>query len=344
MKGSPALKKNVLSWALRIGVTVGLFVLLFTRFVNVQQMMAELAGVSLVWLLAALAVQAGAIYASIWRWNFLLIGQGLHVDHGHLVSTYLIGRFFGTFLPSTIGLDAYRTYDVARRANATAQSLAVLAVEKIIGFFALSLMVLVALPNGLHILPPHIIGFVFLAFCAPVMLAFVLLLRPGLLFRLLDLPFPFKARLESKLRQAAEAVAIYRHQKGLLLAAVACGVLVHLFTTFVYYCTARAINAPVALTDILFAGPLMIVATVGLPAIGGEGVRELTLIGLLSRIGVSETSAFVLGHLGFWAGMALSLIGGVIYAIRPASYRPMIRDARQMRAAMMSERPAPEQT
>jgi hypothetical protein len=81
----------------------------------------------------------------------------------------------------------------------------------------------------------------------------------------------------------------------------------------------------VILADILFAGPLMIVATVGLPSIAGEGVRELTLIGLLARVGVPEASAFLLGHLGFWVGITLSLIGGVIYLVRPASYRPDIR-------------------
>jgi hypothetical protein len=47
------------------------------------------------------------------------------------------------------------------------------------------------------------------------------------------------------------------------------------------------------LSNILFAGPLMIFATVGIPAIGGEGVRELSLVGLLRLIGVPESSAAV---------------------------------------------------
>ena len=319
------MKKNILTWSLRVAITVGLFVLLFTRFVNPRQVTAELAGLSPWWLAAALVMQAGAIYASMWRWNFLLRGQGLLVPHGHLVGTYLIGRFFGTFLPSTIGLDTYRTYDVARRTGATTQSLAVLIVEKIIGFFALSALVLATLPGGLRFLPAQVILFIFLVFCVPVTVSFVLLLKPGLVMRLLDLPFPFKKRLEGKLRQAAEAVTIYRSKKGLLLAAILCGLLVHVATMLMYFCTAQAIGAPVTLADILFAGPLMIVATVGLPSIGGEGVRELTLIGLLARVGVPEASAFLLGNLGFWVGITLSLIGGVIYLARPASYRPAIR-------------------
>jgi uncharacterized protein (TIRG00374 family) len=327
-------KKNILSWVLRIVISLGLFALLFTRFVDPKQVVAELAGVSVTWLLVALLVQAGAIYSSIWRWQVLLRGQGLLIPHRHLVSTFLIGRFFGTFLPSTIGLDAYRTFDVARRAKATTEALAVLAVEKLIGFFALSTLVLVTLPAGLGYLPIQVLGFIFLVFCVPVTISFTLLLEPRLVMRLLDLPFPFKKKLEGKLRQAADAVAIYRSQKRLLLLAVLCGISVHLCTTLVYYCTARAINAPVALYDVLFVGPLIITATVGLPSIGGEGVREFTAVGLLARIGVSESSAFVLGHLGFWAGMVISLAGGFIYALRPASYRPIIQSVRREQASL----------
>ena len=276
------MKKQLLNWTLRIGVTVGLFVLLFTRFVDPQQVLAELAGVNPLWLIVAVLVQAAGIYASIWRWNFLLLGQDLRLPHGHLVSTYLIGRFFGTFLPSTIGLDAYRTYDVARRANAATQSLAVLVVEKLIGFFALSLIIALAAPWGVRFLPAQVLGFIFAVFCVPVTLSFILILRPGLLLRLLDLPFPFKRKIEGRLRQAIDAVTVYRNRRPLLLGAVLCGVSVHACTVLVYYATAQAIGAGVSAQEIFFVGPLMIAATVGLPSIGGgkatvDGTRPLAL-------------------------------------------------------------------
>jgi uncharacterized protein (TIRG00374 family) len=325
-------RKKVLTWSLRLAITIGLFVLLFTRFVDPREAISRLAHLSVPWLLAALLVQGCAILASVLRWSMLLRGQGMRVPSGHLLGTFLIGRFFGTFLPGTIGLDAYRAYDIARRAKATTQSLAVLVVEKIIGFFALSLLVLVTLPAGVHFLSTRVLTFIFVAFCIPVTVSFVLLLEPGLFLRLLDLPFPFKNRVEGKLRQAADAVIIYRSQKGLLALAVACGILVHLSTTLMYYCTSRSIGAPVSLYDVLFTGPLMIVAMVGLPSIGGVGIREFTMVGLLARIGVPESSAFTLGHLGFWVGLAWSLVGGVIYLARPASYRPAIRVLRESQA------------
>jgi uncharacterized membrane protein YbhN (UPF0104 family) len=206
-------------------------------------------------------------------------------------------------------------------------------VEKIIGFFALSTLVLITLPAGMGFLPIQALVFIFLAFCVPVSVSFALLLEPRLVTRFLDLPFPFKNRIETRLRQAADALAAYRSHKRLLLLAVLCGMVVHLSTTLMYYCTARSIGAPVSLYDVLFAGPLMIAATVGLPSIGGVGVREFTWVGLLARIGVPQSSAFALGNLGFWVGLAWSLVGGILYLARPGSYRPVIHMARQSQNA-----------
>ncbi|MBU1880051.1 MAG: flippase-like domain-containing protein, partial [Chloroflexi bacterium] len=243
----------------------------------------------------------------------------------HLVGTFLVGRFFGTFLPSTLGLDAYRAYDIARHAHATIDSVTVILVEKIIGFFALSLLIVVTVPAGMSILPIEALVPIFIIFCVPVTVAFVLLIKPGVIVWFLNLNLPGTSKFEGKLKQIARAVSAYERQKRLLAVAVFFGILVHLFTTLVYYFTALSVNAPVQLADILFVGPLMIAATVGLPTIGGEGARELTFVGLLGRIGVPESQAFLLGHLGFWCGLILSLPGGLIYALRPDTYRPDIQ-------------------
>ncbi len=313
-----------LGWVIRIGITVGLLAFLLTR-IDLNQLAQDIQQMNPAWFLVALVFQAAAIFCSILRWNVLLIGQGIRVPMSHLVGTFLVGRFFGTFLPSTLGLDAYRAYDIARHAHAAIDSVTVILVEKIIGFFALSLLIVVTVPAGISILPPAALVPIFVIFCVPVTIAFVLLIRPGVIVWFLNLRLPGTSQFEGKLKQIARAVSVYERRKRLLAVAVFFGLLVHLFTTLVYYFTALAVNAPVQLVDILFAGPLMIAATVGLPTVGGEGARELTFVGLLGRLGVPESQAFLLGHLGFWCGLFLSLPGGLIYALRPDTYRPDIR-------------------
>jgi uncharacterized protein (TIRG00374 family) len=238
------------------------------------------------------------------------------------------------FLPSTLGLDGYRIYDMTRQTSDAVGQVAVILVEKITGFFTLSLLVLLTVPAGVRFLPSQVLAVVFLIFCVPVALCFFLLLRPGLiewvLDRLLGLRFPGKAKIEGLLRRAVEAVTVYQDRRGVLFKAVLLGFVVHASTVFMYYCCALAVGVDASLADMLFVGPWIILATVGLPTVAGEGAREFTALGLLQRIGVDPSAAWLVGHLGFWAAEFVPAVaGGIILALRPAQYRPDIERLEQ---------------
>lgn len=324
--------KGKLGWLLRIAFTIGLFVVMFAFFVDLDELLQDVQQVALAWLLVATAVKAVGVLASILRWDQLLRGQGYRAPLGYLAGSFLVGRFIGVFLPSTIGLDGYRAYDMARQAKDAVGSVAVILVEKITGFFTLSLLVLATLPAGLRFLPLQILVVVSAIFCVPVIVSFFLLLRPGLvewvLDKLLGLRFPGKAKVEGLLRRSVAAVTVYQDQRGVLLRAVLLGIVVHGSTALMYYFCALAVGVDAGLADMLFVGPWIILATVGLPTVGGEGAREFTALGLLSRIGVPESAAWLVGHLGFWAAEFVpAVLGGLILALRPSQYHPDIRRA-----------------
>jgi len=322
--------KGKLGWLLRIVVTVVLFAVMFAFFVKPADLIHDLQQVVVGWLVVAAAVKFVGILASILRWDQLLRGQGYVAPLGYLTSSFLVGRFFGMFLPSTLGLDGYRAYDIARRTHDTPGSVAVILVEKITGFFALSLLILVTLPAGLRFVPAPVLIGAFVIFCVPAILSFILLLRPGIVERamgwLLRLSFPGKARVEGFLRRSVSAVTVYQDQRAVLVRALLLSLVVHGTTVLVYYFCARAVGVEASLADMLFVGPWIILATVGLPTVGGEGAREFTAVGLLARIGVSESQAFLVGNLGFWVGEFIPVvIGGLILAFRPSEYAPQIR-------------------
>ena len=51
----------------------------------------------------------------------------------HIAGSFLIGRFLGTFLPSTVGLDSYKLYDAAKFSGHVVPTAAATAVEKVMG-------------------------------------------------------------------------------------------------------------------------------------------------------------------------------------------------------------------
>jgi len=322
------LLRGRVGWILRIVVTVGLFALLL-YLVNLEDMVDALRQVLIGWLVVAAAVKMVGIFAAIVRWDLLLRAQGIRVPFLHLVGSFMVGRFIGMFLPSTIGLDAYRAYDIARHAKDAIGSVAVIVVEKVAGFFTLSLLVLMTLPAGRRFVPDAVLVVVGVVFCLPVALAFLLLLRPQLFEWILKWRFPGKARVEGKLREAIAAIGAYRDQRGYLWLAVLLGLVVHGATAWMYYFTARAVQAPASMADMLFVGPLIIVATLIGPVVAGLGAREGTAAVLLERIGAGASGALA-GHLGFWTAEALpALIGGLVLALRPNTYRPAIQRARR---------------
>jgi uncharacterized protein (TIRG00374 family) len=258
------------------------------------------------------------VFASIIRWKVLLEGQGMRIPLGFLAASFLEGRFFGSFLPSTIGLDTYRTIDLARYSKQTAASISVTLVDKVIGLFALSFLVLVTAGAGAQIVGTRGVLTLLAIFLVPLAISVWVLLFPGVLRKIAAIRWG--RRWTEKVSQFLETLLVYGRRRGRLFQAMALGVVVHLGTTLMYYGTALTVGANVHLGDILFTGPIMITATVIPLSIAGIGVREGTFVFFLTRVGVPAESAVLLAFLGFLVDEFLSLIGGAIFALRSHEY------------------------
>src|SRR5882724_3955332 len=154
----PARVRSLLGSTLKLLLTIGAFYLLLThqvrtddgRHVTALRAIADYLpqiDASIFWRFVAFAaaIKFVGILASMYRWSLLLEGQGIRFPFGHVFGTFLIGRFLGTFLPSTVGLDGYKLYDAARYSGRTAAATAATAVEKVLGIVGMFLTFLIAL-------------------------------------------------------------------------------------------------------------------------------------------------------------------------------------------------------
>src|SRR5262249_61968047 len=89
---------------------------------------------------AAVGLYGGMIALSVWRWRLLLQAQGFPATMRHLSASYLVATFFNNFLPSNIGGDVIRVRDSSRLTGSTTTSLAVVAIDRILGLGALCLL------------------------------------------------------------------------------------------------------------------------------------------------------------------------------------------------------------
>jgi len=325
---------------IKAGVTVWAFVLLLghpvrladgTREVAWRLILAELrtidAGMFWTFVLCATGIKVVGILASMLRWTLLLQGQGIDLPFRHIFGTFLIGRFLGTFLPGTAGLDGYKLYDAARFSGRTVEVTATTALEKVLGAAGIFLSFLVALPFGIKIFGENA-GAV-AAITVPVCLAIIgglltLLWFPGIVQWGLDaLPIPGKARLGGLVMRLAHASAAYRDKKLLVLTALGLSFVVHFTTAAMYYFTALAVGAgsSAEFWPLVFGSSIQIFATVLAPTMGGVGAREWAQLVTIGHM-IGPGKAIVSAALGFWAAEALTLFGGVFWWIRSADYRP----------------------
>lgn len=325
--------KKIVFFIIKLSIAGGLFALLFypqlfglpaDKFQRVTpgDMLAEIkaAGAPSLafWLIAAVLVRVTGMLCGVLRWRILLRGQGLHMPFWYMVGSWFIGRTFGIFLPGTIGLDGYRLYDSASYTGEVIKCTTVIAIEKLIGFIALTFLVFVTFPMGFKLLsfslPMLAVTLVVLG--GFVTVSFITLLNPRVIqIAVMALPTPNFIR--AKVNKLGASVTAYSGKRSDLLLAVFFGFIVHAATALMYFCTMMAIRTEhTNIFDVLFASPLVIYATVLAPTVGGLGAREIVGVALLGgQAGAAAALTFF--HLGWWVGdVTPYLIGLPILAFR----------------------------
>lgn len=287
--------------------------------------------------LIAMGIKFIGVLASAFAWHLLLVGQGIRFPYWQtIVTSFLIGRFIGTFLPSTIGLDGYTLYEAGKYSNQWPRAITAKALEKFIGVTGLFLGMVLTLPFGYSVIESvvssigkpdaatSLAGAIFVIAGGVSLVVIVGLVRPGLLTYVLGLVGSIlPGRLKNKVTQFTDAVQAYEGKLGLLLLALASKFVTHFTTAVVYFFTALAIGVVGAeFWPVVFGSTIQILATLLSPTIAGEGARE-AFQALLLRDQLGGVAPAVLsGALGFIAAEAATLWGGAFLWVRTPQWRP----------------------
>ena len=332
-KGSSA--RTRIFTALKAWITVFAFWMLFSHEIDgvkvLQLIIDQVAKIDPVifwtFTLVATGIKVVGMLSSMYRWILMLRGQGIELPFRHIFGSFLIGRFIGTFLPSTAGLDGYTLFDAARFSGKTVEVTAAKFVEKVCGFSGVFMTFLVTLPFGIAIFGDD--AALFATVSIPIATGVigglvVVLLFPGFVQWILEnVPLPAKERIKGLVTRISNSAAAYRGRPGLVLQILFLSFMVHFTTAAMYYFTALAISANNAdFWMVTFGSSIQIFATVISPfTIAGEGIREAAQMVLLGPL-IGHAEAIVSAALGFWAAEAPTLFGFFFWWLRGDDYRP----------------------
>jgi hypothetical protein len=269
-------------------------------------------------LAGALALYALTLAVATWRWRLLLRALGYQATMGHLSASYLVATFFNNFLPSNVGGDVIRVRDSSRLTGSTTASLAVVAIDRILGLGALYVLAVGAYVFGgrtVRGLAGALPALVALGVVFGVM-AYVYV-TPGVARRLMAV-----SRLDAlpwireRFEVAQGAVHVYREQVAVLWTAFAASVAIQALVVCYYYEVARSLRIALPLAACFLVVPLCtLVQTVPI-SFNGWGIRESVFILYFRQLGLSRDSALAFSLAGAGLIVIVSLSGAVVWSSR----------------------------
>jgi glycosyltransferase 2 family protein len=302
---------------LRLLVTAGLLFWLYRR-VDPARIRELFAQARLAPLAAVFALLFFNTAISALKWKILLKADGSDIPWRRLTATYLVGTFFNIFLPSNIGGDAYRIYDVARHSGRTAHSFASVLADRISGFVALVALGFFFGVLGIRHLPEPRVFIVPGLAMAALVVAIVLLFEQRIARRVLGLSLLDRlGKLRDFGNGLLESVAQYRRAPGLFARIMSLSFLFQFAAIACVYLLACALNLGIPFVYFCVFVPFISLIEALPVSIYGLGIRDATYVYFFTRVGVDRVHALSLALAYVLVTLLYSLSGGIIFAMRP---------------------------
>lgn len=315
-------KKEKIFTFIRISVSLLLLIFIVLKnYKNFQEIYNAIITVSLIFVFLAIVAHSSHILMNALRWNVLLRALGVRINIAFLYQDTFIGYFYSNLLPSNIGGDFYRVYDIHKNKDVPlSKSLSAVITERFLSVISMLVYFAITSFSLYSMLKKSIIIIAVFLFIA--LILFIVVLRPKF-FRIDRIFKRFKKlnKIEKKIESFNNAVNLFRNKMPHLLTGLLFTFIAQGFYMLLYYFISLSLGLDLSFTSFIFILPVIFVLT-GIPiSIGGLGVRENTIIFLLARFGVSNEQAVVFSILIMFEHLFTAGLGGIIYLFKNIFYK-----------------------
>lgn len=334
------MKQNLVT-LLKLLVTFALLAFLLTR-IPLQLVWEIIRQADLPLLLLALVLYFAAILLGVVKWQILVRAQEIDASFRALLSFALMGLFFGNVLPSNIGGDVVRAYDLARVTKGRVEAAAIsVLVDRMMGLFAfLSAAVVTAILATATLAQAQaleqieiatvIASSAFIALCAALFsrriarrLAFVFTLGP-------------LTRLKPIAQNVYRALQVYRFRYSALALNVLVSMGIVVLTSFVWFLVGRAVGiTEVNFFTFLLFNPIVAFVLLIPISFNGLGAKETVVVFFFGLVGVAEERALAMSLLFHIIVVLTSLPGGFVWFAK----RKQTPDSRQQTDTSLAPSP-----
>lgn len=305
--------------ALKITVSAGLIALLLYR-ISPGRILEEAGKLDPRWVAAAVAIFLSSSLLGALQWHLLLSAGGVRIPVSRTFSLYFTGLFFNNLLPTNVGGDAFKIYDVVKTGHDAHKVFAITLLDRVIGITGLCL---IALGFSLALFftggGPDL-GLFAIVFAGCIVPVFIL---------------TFSRKISSPLRRALSRIRlwgigerlelVFRHLGSFRSFPALLGKVILLTLTIqslrilTHVAVAAALGIEPGAREMAYFFvfiPLLGLVMMLPISINGLGIREGAGILLFTSIGLLEEQAFVMEFLTYVVMVGVSLIGGALFLRR----------------------------
>ena len=277
-----------------------------------------LTGANFKLLLLSVAVGILINMVSALKWFMLTQSQHLNAGFWRIFSYYLIGQFYNLFLPTSVGGDVVRSYELGKFSGRQADALASVFVERYTGVLVLLIAAGLAVLSQLSVFNVDFVIVSLVAFT--LILALIawtvfdsrvyVSLSAGFKAR-----FPISAKLFDKLDKLMLSIGRYKNDHGALVWAFVNSVVFYFVAVINVYVTALVFEMDVVFMDILIATPIiMLIMNIPL-SVGNIGLMEFAYINVLQLMGYSPALGLSVAILMRLKSLLDGALGGLLHPL-----------------------------
>ena len=279
---------------------------------------------------AAVAIMLVTIFPMAWRWQLLLAAKGVHDGLHWLSRAYFVSYLAGQVLPTSVGGDALRIYETAKRHPGRPGLIAgTVFLERALGGVATLMLAAVGfvLAIGRYDVGAYLWleGVLVLATALLAVLFFARSARP--LLRRIE-PWLERLWIARPLRALYEGIHTYRENVALMVGVLVITLVVQAVRILAIWCTGKAVGVELSPRPYYVMGPLLLLVMLVPFTLNGFAVREAFFISFLGNLGVAADPAFATGFLFFLVALAMSVPGALYLgweSLRGPLGRPRVR-------------------
>ena len=313
--------KKLLGIILRVGISIALLVFLFGQ-VDGKALFRIIRGAD-IWLLLLAFLIFTLVYAvCLFRWEMLLKAVRVYLPVKRIIVSFSGGMFFNVFMPSTIGGDLVRSFDLAAHTKKGKEVVATVLLDRLSGYAGMVLVAVAAMIFGYRLVQDRVVVLIVLAIVALLVLILLLLFN-NFCFSKINRFFHASnsSRLMTAIKNTHQELYYFRQRKRVLFLNLAYSLFVQVVAPVSYYLIAVALGIKTDIIYFFIFFPLIGAITLLPISIGGLGLRDAITIYFFAKAGMAKDAAFAISIMVFFYTLLLGALGGIIYVFTLHSRR-----------------------